>query len=372
MYDPRNNPIAGGQPVVSSSDATPASSDTNAQPAAASNPVGGPLPVSPSGTDIQPVTTAEGEVLPIPGQAVGESLHGNVEDESGVFYGGVGVDRDIDATASHTFSEGHHPLRNPMPETAKDRDLTYLDDTEVAHQGVATAVQLGATGNTAANLQSSEPGADTGDQRYALSPDTAVDPPEDLESSGRTGTEVGSTLQDSVFGAGEQNQIVSTSASGPISELDAPDANIALGAYGMPGGQQIEGKQLERMQPMVQGFLSAGEGRPQHSGIIHTRGGDADGFAYEKQDDQNPEPSEDIAGALGEKYIVTSVGYHHGEVHANLAAASVAAAVAELRSIGIKDEEIQVLNEGDAGVVRVKVDNLNRPYVEQTLHKYTK
>ncbi len=370
MYDPRNNPIAADQPVVSSGDAVPASLDSGVQPAAASNPTDGPLPVSPSGTDVHPPVAA-GEALPIPGQALGESVHGNVEGDSGIYYGDVGVDRDIDATASHTFSDGHHPLRNPVPETTKDADLTYLDDTEVSHQGVATAVHLGTTaGTTATDLQTREQGVDTGNQLYTLSPSTAVDPPQDLEAGGRSGIEAGSTLQDSFYGAGTQNQSVSTSASGPISEMDAPSANSALGAYGMPGGQQLEGEQLERMQPSTQGGL--GIGRPQASGIIHTRGGDADGFAYEKQDDQNPEPTENIAADLGEKYIVTNVAYHHGEVHANLAAANVAAAVAELRSIGIKDEEIQVLNEGNVGVVKVKVDNLNRPYVEQTLHKYGK
>jgi hypothetical protein len=366
MYDPRNNPIAGDQPVVSTGDAHPVPpSGAGGQPGAAAG--GETLP--------HPVPVGGGEVIPIPGQGLAESLHGNVEDDSGIFYGEVGVDRDIDATASHTFSDGHHPLRNPVPEITKDADLTYLDDTEVSHQGVATAVQLGTTtGPTAADLQSSEPGADTSDQLSALSPDTAVDPPQDLESEGRTGTEAGSTLQDSFYGAGEHNQSVSTSASGPISQMDAPGANIALGAYGMPGGQQLEGEQAARMQPPTEGIYSAHitDGRPQRTGNIHVRGGDADGFAYDKQDDQNPEPTANMAADLGEKYIVTSVSYHHGEVHANLAAANVAAAVVELRSIGIQDADIQVLNEGNVGVVKVKVDNLNRPYVEQTLHKYGK
>ncbi len=375
MYDPRNNPIAGDQPVISTGDALPVSpSGSDVQPVATAS---GPLPVSPTGADIQPPFTPAGDVSPIPGQALGESLHGNVEDASGIFYGDVGVDRDIDATASHTFSDGHHPLRNPVPETAKESDLTYLDDTEVSHHGVATSVQLGSTAGTttdptASDLQTREQGADTGDPRYALSPDTAVDPPQDLESEGRTGTEVGSTLQDSVYGAGQHNQSVSTSASGPISEMDAPSANIALGAFGMPGGQQLKGEQAAMMQPATQGGFAGSDGRPQQSGSIHTRGGDADGFAYDKQDDQNPEPTENIAADLGEKYIVTNVANNHGEVHANLATANVASAIAELRSIGIQDADISVLNEGNIGVVKVKVDNLNRPYVEQTLHKYEK
>ena len=365
MYDPRNNPIAGDQPVVSTGDALPVSPlGAVSHPGTASG--GEALP--------HPVPVEGGEVIPIPGQGLAESLHGNVEDDSGIFYGDVGVDRDIDATASHTFSDGHHPLRNPVPETTKDADLTYLDDTEVSHQGVATAVQLGSTpGATAADLQSGEQGADTGDQRYALSPDTAVDPPQDLESEGRTGTEVGSTLQDSFYGAGEHNQSVSTSAAGPISQMDAPNTDVALGSLGMPGSQQLSGEQAAMMQPATQGgFFSMSDGRPQQTGNIHVRGGDSDGFAYEKQDDQNPEPTENIAADLGEKYIATSVSYHHGEVHANLAAANVAAAVTELRSIGIQDADISVLNEGNIGVVKVKVDNLNRPYVEQTLHKYGK
>lgn len=350
MYDPRNNPIANDQP------ASP--SGPGVQPGTVAG--GEALP--------RPVPVEGGEVIPLPGQGLAESTHGNVEDD-GIFYGDVGVDRDIDATISHTFSEGHHPLRNPVPETPKDSDLTYLDDTEVAHQGVATATHMGA-GSAAAELQAREQGAAEGDPRYALSPDAAVDPPQDLESEGRTGTGAGSTLQDNVFGAGRHEQSVSASASGPISELDAPAANISLGAFGMPGGQQLEGEQAARMQPASQGFSSVG--RPQNSGIIHPRGGSEDGFAYVQPDDRNPTAVEDIAGSLGEKYIASSVAYHQGAVHANLDAASAAPALVELRSIGVQDEDIQVLNEGNVSVFKVKVDNLNRPYVEQVLRKYGK
>ncbi|PZR98795.1 MAG: hypothetical protein DLM69_08180 [Candidatus Chloroheliales bacterium] len=362
MYDPRNNPVANNQPVTKTGDEVPAS------PSGASIPAG-----AAAGGETLPraVHVEGGEVIPLPGYGLGESLHGNVEDEAGIFYGDVGVDRDIDATVSHTFSEGHHPLRNPVPDAPRDSDLTYLDDTEVSHQGVATAVQVGAGGAaTAAELQDREQGADMGGQRYDLSPNTAVDPPQDLESEGRTATEAGGTLQDSVYGAGMHDQSVSTSAEGPISQMDAPDANIALGAFGMPGGQQLEGEQAARMQPATELFTSAG--RPQHSGIIHPRGGTDDGFAYQKQDDQNAAPVEDIARSVGEKYIATSVAYRSGAIHANLGAANLALAIVELRSIGVKDEDIEVQNEGDTRTIQVKVDNLTRPYVEQVLRKYGK
>jgi hypothetical protein len=354
MYDPRNNPVANNQPVTRTGDEVPASPPgVSSQPGAVAG--GEALP--------RPVPVEGGEVIPLPGQGVAESTRGNVED-SGIFYGDVGVDRDIDATISHTFSDGHHPLRNPVPDTAKDSDLTYLDDTEVSHQGVATAVQIGAGSNaTAAELLDREKGADEGGQRYALSPDTAVDPPQDLESEGRTGTESGSTLQDNFYGAGRHEQSVSTIASGPISQVDAPGANIALGAYGMPGGQQIEGRQLSEVQDL---------GGVRNPHVIHPRGGTDDGFAYQKPDDQNAAPVEDIAHSVGEKYIATSVAYRQGAVHANLSAANAPLATVELRSIGINDEDIQVQNEGDVSVFKVKVDNLTRPYVEQVLRKYGK
>lgn len=356
MDDQRNKPTSSDLPADSNY-ANPAQDGTGAD-----------LSVSPVAQDAHLAAVGTAEVLPIPGQGLNEALHGNVQ-EGEVYYGEVGVDRAIDATVSHTFSEGHHPVRNPLPEVAAASDATYLDDSVVAAQGVAGAT----AGNTAAQLQAREQGAQEGDQRYALTPDTLVDAPQDLESEGRTGTEAGSTFQDSVYGAGKHDQSVSSIAEGPISQVDAPNSEVALGSFGMPGGQQIQGLQLSVNQPSTQGgVLTGSDGRPHTGGAIHVRGGTEDGFAYQNPDDHNPSPVEDIAGAAGERYIASSVAYHHGKVTAHLTGDNLNLALIELRSIGVKEDEMQVLQEGADNVINVEVDNLNRPYVEQVLQKYGK
>ncbi len=313
---------------------------------------------NPSDSNVAPTEP----ISPVPGQGLGEAVHGNVK-EGDIYFGDVGVDRTIDATVSHTFSEGHHPIFNPISDTSSIPDTTYIDDTEVAEQGMATIsatpTDSGPTGTAA--LSGREPGANEGDPRYALSPDTAIDPAQDLEAEGRTGTTTPGNFQDNTFGSGNRDQSVTDWAEGPISLTNTPGTDAALGAYGQPGGGYIEGRQLSEEQEV--GSLR------NHPSLIHPSGGTEDGFAYQKQDDNNPEPTEDIAGSLGMTYSETQTAAHD-TLSATIDPANLNPLLAALLDVGVTSDEVTVKNDGATCTVQVAADRMNRDYVQQLLDKY--
>lgn len=270
------------------------------------------------------------------GQGYGESTRGNTQDEtSGVFYGDVGVDRDIDTTVNQLFSGDNHPLTNPV-NAVSEGNIPLLDSSGT--QGQPTT---GITGSEAspsprqAAMQAERDALATGNARVGQATET--------EEANRPERFNEAVSEPAITMTAVEDTLTYRQGAG----LDATGAR-------MLAARDRDAESVEKRNPEIRDP------------------GSPDGYAYVKDDDSNPEPTENVARSVGMVYNPLDVAANDrdNQFALTLPSTQVGQVIGELHSVGVSDECIDRRVEGEMTFVLVETDKLTRPYVAQIMDKY--
>jgi len=273
------------------------------------------------------------------GHGHGESLHGNLEDGSGIFYGDEGVDRDIDTTTAQSFSDGHHPLRNPV-DGIHEADNPLIASNDLPDYSGGSGEQLQGQSQTSA---------------------TQVRMQDERNRAASGGAQLG---QQNTAGSASSPDRLEGPTSQPAIMTSAVEDMLTAGRSGGGAGDPLAARML--------GTQREGELAASRNPEIRDPGM-SDGYLYAKDDDNNPDVSENIAQAVGMAYNPANVAHDNrrSQLMLTLPTAQLAQLRAELRSVGVNEGEIEVREqEGTVSMVLVEADTLTRPYVEQAFNRY--